>query len=329
MYNIEVILSSTDIPQSRIKQQAREHPRFRKICIALAQRIHQVDVRLRLGLLQDTAAFVKAEQAEREAARQAAKKIAEGTAKYPAELSTVSSNKPISPQTAFSHSRPHSHPHPPEPVKQRPRVRPLSESKAVESGANFISEFFLFAVAGGLILAEQIRARRKEASRRDLVAERLELLEDRTRQDEERLAELEERTHHDEERILMLEEENWRLKGGKGTFHAERKERKIIEPTPLWQEASEKGASIWTKILGLTGRAGGRAEGKTGDVPEVTEKALIGPKEEGSPMERRSTTAVVARSPAIIKRIRPTLNPEPLTSDETIVKTPTPSHLSK
>ncbi|RPB14289.1 hypothetical protein P167DRAFT_534131 [Morchella conica CCBAS932] len=251
---------------SKIKQQARDHPRFRKICVSIAQSIHQVDVRLRLGLLQDTAAFIKAEQADREAARQAAKKLSEGAANFPSDLSTVSSAKAVPPPAAFGspkpgaqkpHSqKPHAH-FTPTPVA-RPRVRPLSEAKAIESGANFISELFLFIVAGSLILAEQIRSRRKEAGRRDVIAERLDLLEVRMRQDEERLAQLEEHGSLDEKRIIALEEEIWKLGGGKGVYpghRGERKERKIIEPTPLWESVSDTGTSLWGKLwpFGVSG----------------------------------------------------------------------------
>ncbi|KAI9698503.1 MAG: hypothetical protein M1836_004084 [Candelina mexicana] len=57
------------------------------------------------------------------------------------------------------------------------RIRPLSEAKAIDTGANFISETFLFLVGGGLILFESWRSRRKENIRREDVAERLEKLE--------------------------------------------------------------------------------------------------------------------------------------------------------
>ncbi|KAF8456163.1 optic atrophy 3 protein-domain-containing protein, partial [Terfezia claveryi] len=81
-------------------------------------------------------------------------------------------------------------------------IRPLSETKAIDRGAAFISEFFLFAVAGSLILFESLRSRRKETNRQDIVTERLERLEEHTRQDEARMA--------------ILEDEVWRLRGGKG-----------------------------------------------------------------------------------------------------------------
>lgn len=51
------------------------------------------------------------------------------------------------------------------------RLRPLNDAKAVDAGATFLSETFIFTVAGGAILFETWRARRKEKNRRDEVAE--------------------------------------------------------------------------------------------------------------------------------------------------------------
>ena len=62
--------------------------------------------------------------------------------------------------------------------RPKPHIRPLSESKAIESGASFISEAFLFIVAGGLIVFESWRARRKETNRREDVESRLIELEE-------------------------------------------------------------------------------------------------------------------------------------------------------
>lgn len=41
------------------------------------------------------------------------------------------------------------------------KIRPLNDKKAVESGANFLLEFFIFLVAGSLILYESNRSRIK------------------------------------------------------------------------------------------------------------------------------------------------------------------------
>lgn len=62
-------------------------------------------------------------------------------------------------------------------VSSRPRIKPLSETRAIELGANFFSEAFIFGVAVGLLMVEAWRSRRKESARRDDVADRLEQLE--------------------------------------------------------------------------------------------------------------------------------------------------------
>lgn len=77
--------------------------------------------------------------------------------------------------------------------KERRLIRPLSEAKAIDSGANFISEAFVFGVAVGLLLFENWRSRRKENNRRDMVKERLDKLED-------------EIERSDMEKALLLEE---------------------------------------------------------------------------------------------------------------------------
>lgn len=61
-------------------------------------------------------------------------------------------------------------------------IRPLSEGKAIELGANFFSEAFIFAVAAGLLVWDSWRSRAKESARRDDVAERLDLLEEAVHQ---------------------------------------------------------------------------------------------------------------------------------------------------
>lgn len=59
----------------------------------------------------------------------------------------------------------------------RVKIRPLSEAKAIELGANFFSEAFIFAVAAGLLVWDSWRSRRKASDRRDEVEERLSGLE--------------------------------------------------------------------------------------------------------------------------------------------------------
>lgn len=68
-----------------------------------------------------------------------------------------------------------------------PRIRPLSENKAIETGANFIAETFLFLVAGGLILAESWRRDRKEKKQDADVAEALKVAEEEREEMREKL----------------------------------------------------------------------------------------------------------------------------------------------
>jgi hypothetical protein len=60
---------------------------------------------------------------------------------------------------------------------RKPRIRPLSEAKAIETGANFLAESFIFAVGISVIVFEQWRQRRKAQNQRDDIREDLEELQ--------------------------------------------------------------------------------------------------------------------------------------------------------
>lgn len=64
-----------------------------------------------------------------------------------------------------------------EEAPKRPKIKPLSETRAIELGANFFSEAFIFGVAVGLLVWDSWRSRSKEKDRRDDVKERIEQLE--------------------------------------------------------------------------------------------------------------------------------------------------------
>ncbi|KAF2400443.1 hypothetical protein EJ06DRAFT_462172, partial [Trichodelitschia bisporula] len=156
-----------------IKRNAREHERFRKICVSFAQSLHRIDMRLRLGLLQDSATIdrqIARELAEAEARRL---KAAAPTVKTEAEMKATEAALLKEKKGIEEHVKA---------ATKKPRIRPLSEAKAIESGANFISETFLFMVAGSIIVFESVRSRRKESNRQGDVNERLEELE-KERQD--------------------------------------------------------------------------------------------------------------------------------------------------
>ncbi|KAF3939911.1 hypothetical protein ABW19_dt0201759 [Dactylella cylindrospora] len=174
-----------------IKQQAKEHPRFRALCIGIAQAVHRTDMRIRLNLLRDNSVIEKAEaeeerrkEKEKEKEKESVTKLAKDALEKDGKSASVSASSTSSSTataattatTASTESSSHlTH------KKKRsttPHIRPLSDAKAIERGANFISEAFLFSVAGGLILYEALRSRKKEMNRRDEVAERLQQLEE-------------------------------------------------------------------------------------------------------------------------------------------------------
>ncbi|KAL4973805.1 optic atrophy 3 protein-domain-containing protein [Aspergillus desertorum] len=150
---------------NQIKAQAREHERFRRLCISMAQGLHRLDMRLRLGTIRDNAAATRRAAAEAEVRKH---KPTSPTVKTEAE--TRAEEEAISKAKAAASEA--------EKPAPKPHIRPLSESKAIESGATFISETFLFLVAGSLILFESWRSRRKENTRRDDVEARLSELEE-------------------------------------------------------------------------------------------------------------------------------------------------------
>ncbi|KAI8939911.1 hypothetical protein NX059_003640 [Plenodomus lindquistii] len=150
-----------------IKRNAHEHERFRKICVSFAQGLHRIDMRMRLGLLQDPAVIdrqIKKEAALMEAAR---KKAA---------APTVMTEEEMKADEALSDKER-------EAIKKKaeerikPRIRPLSEQKAIDMGANFAAETFIFMVGIGVILFENWRQRRKARNARDDIREDLEELQ--------------------------------------------------------------------------------------------------------------------------------------------------------
>lgn len=138
-------------------------------------------MRLRLGLLRDTASIDK--QIAKEAAEAKARKQKAEAPTAKTETQTKADDAAKEKSRSGSDSKSSAAP--------KARIRPLSEAKAIDSGANFISEAFLFFVGASVILFESWRARRKETSRRLDVAERINELEDRDRASRHALIELE------------------------------------------------------------------------------------------------------------------------------------------
>lgn len=139
-------------------------------------------MRWRIGLLQDAAAVER--QVAKEAAADAAKRHKH------ANIPTVKTEAQVKAEEEAAARAAKEASEPPKP-RPKPKIRPLSEAKAIESGATFISETFLFSVAAGLIVFESWRSGRKESRRRDDVAERLNDLEESEKAARRALVELE------------------------------------------------------------------------------------------------------------------------------------------
>ncbi|KDR82022.1 hypothetical protein GALMADRAFT_240456 [Galerina marginata CBS 339.88] len=94
---------------NQIKEQVRQHERFRGLCVNLAQFMYRTEVKMRTNILGEPARH----------------------------------------------------------------IRPLSEAKAIDNGANALAEGFLFSVAAALIIAETWRSSRNASKRRDNVDDQL------------------------------------------------------------------------------------------------------------------------------------------------------------
>lgn len=132
---------------SQLKNQAKQHPAFRNLCVSLAQRMHTAEVSLRTNILG-------------EPARAHVRPLSETRfvffvfvfvqiAVFDIVYSSVQSHSLSTYTTAYS---------------------------AIENGANALAEGFLFAVAAALILGESFRTSRAQSKRRDDVDDRLDEL---------------------------------------------------------------------------------------------------------------------------------------------------------
>ena len=84
------------------------------------------------------------------------------------------------------------------------KIRPLSDARAIDLGANFFSEAFIFSVGVAIILLENYRRGSKENARRDEVAERLDTLEEQVTLLREEVSRL--RSQHDLPELKKLNE---------------------------------------------------------------------------------------------------------------------------
>ncbi|KAF2797611.1 hypothetical protein K505DRAFT_372318 [Melanomma pulvis-pyrius CBS 109.77] len=150
-----------------IKRNAHEHENFRKFCVRGAQGLHRIDMRMRLGLLQDPAVIDRQIAKEVAAAEAARKKTQAPTVKTEEETKAEEALSEKERETIKKKAE----------AARKPRIRPLSEAKAIETGANFVAETFIFSVGILVIVVEQWRQRRKARNARDDIREDLEELQ--------------------------------------------------------------------------------------------------------------------------------------------------------
>ena len=164
----------------------------------------------RIGLLQNPEAIEK--QIAREAAEAAAKKqkLETPTVKTQAQAQAeeLAAGKEKEKEKTTEKTKT---------IASKPRIRPLSEAKAIDSGANFISETFLFGVGLSLIIFERFWSKRKEAARREDVNDELNELKAEKKATRQALIAL-------EKEVLRLRE-----RGGKAA------EKKHILPKEIWE----------------------------------------------------------------------------------------------
>lgn len=125
-------------------------------------------MRMRLGMLHDSAAQDRMVERERKLAEERKKKAETPTVLT--ELQQKKQDEEAAREKTEGGTKKEEKPH-------VPRIRPLSEAKAIELGANFFSESFIFAVAVGLLVWDSWRSRSKAKDQRELLEDRLDIVE--------------------------------------------------------------------------------------------------------------------------------------------------------
>ncbi|RCH95109.1 hypothetical protein CU098_008747 [Rhizopus stolonifer] len=92
------------------------------------------------------------------------------------------------------------------------KIRPLNDARAIESGANFLSEGFVFSVAATIIIAESWRSHTTSKNRRNHVDDALEGLEQQNKSLMESIEETRRLHATNEEKLKQIQEDNLHLR---------------------------------------------------------------------------------------------------------------------
>jgi hypothetical protein len=174
---------------------------------------------MRLGLLQDPAVIDRQIKKEMQLAEAARQKAATPTVKTEEEMKADEALTEKEREAIRKKAE----------ERAKPRVRPLSEQKAIEMGANFVAETFIFAVGIGVIVVEQWRQRRKARNARDDIREDLEEMQNELKSVKAELEEL--KAKHPEPAPSRGLLGYW--KGGKTEEKKDQEKRTTSKDTPI------------------------------------------------------------------------------------------------
>ncbi|KAL8377795.1 hypothetical protein RB595_008466 [Gaeumannomyces hyphopodioides] len=163
---------------NRIKIQAHDHPRFRKLAARYGQVIHQINMRLSVASLRNVEAEMKAKE----------------LAETPTVKTKEQTEKEERAKAAGPASRLRS-------VWKR-RFRPLPEAKAVDLFADVLGDALILLIASALVIYEYQRTAQKPDANLERIQELDGQLEELRRREEE----LERKESTQASRILALEE---------------------------------------------------------------------------------------------------------------------------
>ena len=224
-------------------------------------------MRFRLGLLQDHAAIDK--QIAQEAAEAQAKKH-----KHESEGPKTEAQTKLD-EAAAAKAKEKGTEKVKQESKRQPKIRPLSEAKAIDSGANFVSETFLLIVAVGCVFGERWYSSKKETSRREDVAERIAELEEYEKSARKGLVEL-------EKEILRLRAKDVKSSAKKGrilpkeVYELEEKEEGLPEKPKGWFSWFRNASDNEDPKMDLDPEAASLNPATTNDVePQTTVPSVI------------------------------------------------------
>ncbi len=169
---------------------------------------------------------------------------------------------------------------------KKPKIKPLPEAKAIELGANFVSETFLLAVGIALILFENARRGRQEAKKDEGQTGRIDAIEKR-----ERVA---------NQAFIEMEKEILRLRSKDGTSRGSshrilpKEIREPEEEEDIGAESRAKGWLPWIPSLF-------RTQSKEGIQPK--EPAIINAPE--TETEAQPADSIPSISTSVLSKILP------------------------